>query len=261
MTTLASFQNPPNILNSFPATAPNRLLYSNIIATGSDPGCCNMFSIGATAGTEHTYPAENFAMLLGGNLPSGKLFGTSYNYATLANGLATVDTTGDVRPFYQFPSPNLLLAPPIYGADGSYYGTVVPSGTATTTDFYKVTPSGAFTLVATLPFGTTPFVGGGLVLQGSDGNFYGIQSTGPCPSSQHGAVYKLTPAGQYTILHDFGICGKAVIDSLIEGSDGKLYGATEGNNLLFSLTTSGDYKVLFETSNGSTQGICPCWLL
>jgi hypothetical protein len=99
------------------------------------------------------------------------------------------------------------------------------------------------------------------VLQGMDGNFYGIQPTGlGCAgNNQHGGVYKLTPSGQYTLLHDFGVCGKAVVNSLIEGSDGKLYGVTSGNSLIFSLTTAGAYKEVFQL-NGA-NGMCDCGLL
>jgi len=109
----------------------------------------------------------------------------------------------------------------------------------------------------------TAFPGGGLVLQGSDGNFYGVQSTGlGCSKgNQHGGVYQLTPAGQYTLLHDFGVCGNGIVNSLIEGSDGNLYGAIEGDSAIFRLTKSGEYKVLFSPSNGTTQGLCLCRLI
>jgi hypothetical protein len=245
-----------------PPPLQTRLLYSNVAPTNVDPACCNVFSVGLTAGSEHTYPAENFVLTFAGNLPDGKLFAAGFNYGTLASNLATVDVAGSVTPFYQFPAGS-LPANPIYGADGNYYGTFAPSRTATTTSFYKVTPSGSFTQVAALPFVTTAFDGAGLVLQGSDGNFYGIQSTGlGCSGSNpHGGVYKLTPAGQYTLLHDFGVCGNGIVNWLIQASDGKLYGAIEGNSEIFSLTTSGEYAVVFQPTNPNTQGTCPCWLL
>jgi len=68
-------------------------------------------------------------------------------------------------------------------------------------------------------------------------------------------------AGQFSILHDFGVCGNGVVNTLIQASDGNLYGAIQGNAALFSLTTSGEYKELFRTTNGDTQGLCPCYLL
>lgn len=96
-------------------------------------------------------------------------------------------------------------------------------------------------------------------MQATDGNFYGIQPQGPgCnPDNQPGAVFKLTPSGQFSILHDFGPCN--TVNSLIEGSDGKLYGAAQADSVLFSLTTSGVYKPLFQM-NGA-NGLCPCYLL
>jgi uncharacterized repeat protein (TIGR03803 family) len=108
----------------------------------------------------------------------------------------------------------------------------------------------------------TLFAGAGTILRGSEGNFYGIQSTGlGCSSSnQHGAVYKLTPSGQYTILHDFGVCNPGVVTTLIEASDGKLWGATQAN-VFFSVTTSGDYKTEFRVTNGSAGGLCPCSMI
>jgi hypothetical protein len=47
--------------------------------------------------------------------------------------------------------------------------------------------------------------------------------------------------------------------SLIEGSDGKLYGTAAAYSVIFSLTTSGIYKPEFEM-NG-TDGECTCYLL
>ncbi|MGC9950151.1 MAG: choice-of-anchor tandem repeat GloVer-containing protein [Bryobacteraceae bacterium] len=130
---------------------------------------------------------------------------------------------------YQFPGTD-RPATPIYGADGDYYGTAFTYGTHNGY-FYKVTPAGSFTRVATLPF-----QGDGIALQGTDGNFYGVEQS-DC-STQHGTIYKMTPAGKFTTLHDFGLCGNATVNSLIEGSDGKLYGVTQGSDVIFSLTST-----------------------
>jgi uncharacterized repeat protein (TIGR03803 family) len=183
---------------------------------------------------------------------TGSYSGSSTVSPTLRN-LGTTDLSGNVTTFYQFPSTDRPVTP-IYGNDGNYYGTGFTYGTQNGY-FYKVTPSGSFTKVVTLPF-----QGDGLVLQGTDGNFYGVEAPGCSSGSQHGAVYKMTPSGQFTTLHDFGGCGNATITSLIEGSDGKLYGATQGNSVIFSLTKSGTYKVEFEPTNGITQGLCTCIL-
>ena len=109
--------------------------------------------------------------------------------------------------------------------------------------------------MAALPFIPTAYVGQGVVLQATDGNFYGIQSIGLGCGGQKGGVYKLTPAGQYTLLHSFGC---HIVNDLIQASDGNLYGVTQGGRF-FSLTTSGVYKDVFQMTG--YDGIGPCWLM
>jgi hypothetical protein len=260
ITTLASFPDPGYILESNPGSiAANGLLYSSV-ANSPTVGnfVFNVFSVGTSASSEQIYSTQNFVPFVTGNLPDTKLFGLVYD--SLNNSyLGTTDLKGNVTTFYPF-APYNRPAGPIYGADGNYYGTSYPAVAGATTYFYQVTPSGAFTQVATLPFVTVNYQGGGLVLEGTDGNFYGVQSTGlGCPTTQHGGVYKLTPSGQYTLLHDFGTCAKAIVDSLIEASDGKLYGITEGPNIIFSLTKSGVYQNVAQL-NG-IDGFCGCGII
>ena len=193
-TTLATFTSPPYVISSNPIPGPNILVYSSV-ATAEGGSQASVFSVGAKAGTERTYAAQDVAPGLAGNLPDGTLFALAYAFSGKPPALATVDTAGKVTPFYQFPSTDTVYLP-IRGNDGNYYGTGYTNGVAGTY-FYKATPSGSFTKIAVMPFGTTAFAGVGLVLQGSDGNFYGIQSAGAgcSASNQHGAVYKLTPSG------------------------------------------------------------------
>jgi uncharacterized repeat protein (TIGR03803 family) len=257
-TTLASFADPPYNLASSPGTTgASGLVYSSVSQT-INGGSGNVFSVSTTPGSEHIYPTQNLAPALAGNLPDGQLFGLVYNFST-GNTLGTVDLGGNTSSFYQFPSGD-HPATPIYGADGNYYGISYNAGVSGSTSyFYRVTLSGSFTKVASLPFvgAGGSFTGAGLVLQGRDGNFYGIQSTFAGCGGQHGAVFKLTPSGQFAILHDFGGCVNGRVDDLIEGSDGKLYGVTEGDNVLFSLTKSGTYKAISTV----VGGLCTCTLV
>jgi hypothetical protein len=254
-TTLGGFADPPYTLESQPATAANGLVYSSVEQT-INGGSGNLFSVGPTVGTESTYPATALAPgPLTGNLPDGKLYGLSYSFSTGSDSLATVDLIGNVTPLYQF-SGAARPGPPLYHADGNYYGI---AGLYNATPFYRVTPSGSFTQIASLPFITDGFAGGtGVLVQATDGNFYGIQPCSPGCSSgnQHGAVFKLTPSGQFTILHDFGPC--ETVNSLIQGSDGNLYGTTQAKSILFSLTTSGVYKA--QLGMNGADGLCPCYL-
>jgi uncharacterized repeat protein (TIGR03803 family) len=194
-------------------------VYSSV-ETAEGGNQASVFSVGPTAGTEQTYPAQSVIPSLAGNLPDGTMFALTYAFSGKPEALATVDQSGTVRRFYEFPSTDTVYLP-VRGTDGNYYGAGYTFGAAGTY-FYKATLCGSLTMIAVMPFGTTAFAGVGLVLQGSDGNFYGIQSTGAgcSASNQHGAVYKLTPSGQFTILHDFGVCGNRVVNTLIQASDG-----------------------------------------
>jgi uncharacterized repeat protein (TIGR03803 family) len=253
---LAMFQDPPDVIESGLVTAANGLLYSALsqFSTGE------VFSVSSTAGSEHTYAQQSLGPgPLTGNLPDGHLFGLAWSYPTSSYSLARVSLNGTVTPFYQFPSTD-RPGPPLYHADGKYYGTSTPLVNGQTAYFYRVSPSGALTKIATLPFSGDALAGGtGMLVQATDGNFYGIQpqSPGCAPANQHGAVYKLTPSGQFTILHDFGPC--ETVNSLIEGSDGRLWGTTLASNVVFSLTRSGTYKAEFQMTGFNGQ--CPCFLL
>jgi uncharacterized repeat protein (TIGR03803 family) len=259
-TTLAGFPTPTYQLESPPVTAADGLVYSSV-EQAIKGGWGNLFSAGSTAASEHTYSTNALALTpLIGNLPDGRLFGLSYAFTNASYSLSTVNLNGNVTPFYQFPAiddPGL----PVFHADGNYYGTALPMVSGATT-YYRVTPSGSFTKIAILPYAGGTFIGtlpgGGFLLQATDGNFYGIQpqSAGCNPANQPGAVFKLTPSGEFTILHSFRPCEN--VNSLIEGSDGKLYGTTQSTSVLFSLTTSGVYKAEFQM-NG-TDGICSCYL-
>jgi uncharacterized repeat protein (TIGR03803 family) len=108
--------------------------------------------------------------------------------------------------------------------------------------------------------GATPY--GGLI-QASDGNFYGMTSAGG--SSSDGTVFKLTTSGTFTLLHSFAggsSDGAAPYGSLVQASDGNLYGMTHsggpsGDGTVFKITTSGTLTVLHTFFNSSTDGAGP----
>src|SRR5215469_8684080 len=69
------------------------------------------------------------------------------------------------------------------------------------------------------------------LIQGSDGNFYGAANVSTLSSSRTGGViFSVTPTGKFSILHTFGANNNfshgSNPNSLVEGSDGNLYGIT-----------------------------------
>ena len=128
----------------------------------------------------------------------------------------------------KFPKTGLIQA-----SDGNLYGTTVTGGSTGNGTIFKVTPGGSLTTLYSFcpqtacTDGNTP---GGSLLQGKDGNFYGTTTYGGSFSSA-GTLFRVTPAGVLTTLHQFcsqNGCtdGMNPAGSLIQTSDGTLWGTT-----------------------------------
>jgi len=107
--------------------------------------------------------------------------------------------------------------------------------------------------------GATP---GGSLVQGTDGNLYGMTTGGGANSE--GTVFKITPAGVETVLYSFGASATdaaAPYGGLIQAQDGNLYGmssggGTFGGGTIFEITTAGVETVL-HSFGGSGDGMSP----
>ena len=100
--------------------------------------------------------------------------------------------------------------------------------------------------------------------QGSDGNFYGTTEDGG--TSNLGAIYRVTPAGDFTVLHQFTgshptgpTDGAQPFGEMILASDGNFYGTTSGGGTgglgtIFQLTPAGVYTTVYSFPNNGTAG-------
>ncbi|WP_267222195.1 choice-of-anchor tandem repeat GloVer-containing protein [Dyella silvae] len=157
----------------------------------------------------------------------------------------------------------------VLGADGNIYGTL-PAGWQAGTQltpsqfeaFFKLSTDGTFTIL----YQFNPSVDGSGVhnlVQGSDGNFYGTAAGGG--SYSNGTVFKLTPIGQFTLLHSFGNGGALEGISpgaLVMATDGDIYGATErgsngGMGSIFRLSTTGTFTLLHTFNGSAATGSAP----
>ena len=145
------------------------------------------------------------------------------------------------------------------GTDGAFYGTTQVGGSSVGTVF-KITRAGVLTTLYSFcgqfncTDGAQPIAP---VVQGSDGNFYGTTLDGG-ESGNAGTIFKMTPSGVLTTIHSFCTatgCADGLNPSagLVEGSDGRLYGATGSSILLpfspprgavFQITPDGEYNGL-----------------
>ena len=93
----------------------------------------------------------------------------------------------------------------------------------------------------------------GALLQAQNGNVYGETwqgGQGDCVFGC-GTIYQITPAGAFTVFHSFAITdGASPRGGLTHGSDGNLYGTTEGggaysSGTVFKITTEGALTTLY----------------
>jgi uncharacterized repeat protein (TIGR03803 family) len=137
---------------------------------------------------------------------------------------------------------------PILGSDGNFYG-------ATETTVYKMTIGGKLTtLYSFCPTqGCSDGVGGVGVIEGSNGNFYGVANEGG--AFNDGTFFELTSLGEFRVLHSF--CAQKGCStganpgaSPMQASNGNFYGtATRGGfhsgGVVYEITPGGTYKALY----------------
>ena len=168
------------------------------------------------------------------------------------------------------------------GSDGNFYLTleVAPGAPAVHPGglglqpgaIVQVSPAGQFQLIHTLAAdgseGDTP---SGPLVEDSTGALYGMtaSSNNNYLQTAGGVAFKVTTAGQYTILHSFTGGADGMVDiekfmpALILGSDGNLYGTTVaggnttsdnctpfGCGTVFQLTTAGALTTLHTFTGG-----------
>ena len=156
----------------------------------------------------------------------------------------------------------------VQGSDGNFYGTASFGGTSSglcTSDgcgvVFKLTPAGAETALYAFTGGTDGAVPASLI-QGTDGNFYGITVHGG--QSNNGTVFKATPAGAETVLHSFAGGGDGALPQtpLVQGTDGNFYGTTasggvNSNGIVFKITPAGAETLLYAFAGGTADGANP----
>ncbi|HEV2382310.1 MAG TPA: choice-of-anchor tandem repeat GloVer-containing protein [Terriglobia bacterium] len=150
-----------------------------------------------------------------------------------------------------FPYAGLVL-----GTDQNFYGTTSAGGTHSAGTIFKITARGALTTIysfcaqANCSDGSSPAAA---MVQATDGNFYGVTGDGGTSTSCTGGcgtVFKITATGKLTTLHSFDAADGYHPSSLVQGSDGDLYGTTYGTPYS-SCQSTGCGTVFKMTSEGA----------
>ena len=115
----------------------------------------------------------------------------------------------------------------LQAADGAFYGVTETGGAAGAGTIFRITAGGTFAVLHSFAGGTGGASPLGALIQASDGNLYGTTSLGGARNM--GTVFRMTTAGDLTILHSFmGAPGDGDSPSggVIQTSDGLLRGVT-----------------------------------
>ncbi len=202
--------------------------------------------------------------------PDGQFYGTTYYggyydhgtiYKINANGNVTIlHHFNNAQPLYEGNYPQAEL---IVGKDGSLYGASFNGGLYGYGTIFKISTSGAFTILYNLKNSQGTNIVAPL-LQGTDGNFYGVCSNGG--ANGRGTIFKLAGT-KMTILHQFtNANGQATYPQfgLAQDMTGNLYGATYyggANNAgaLYEVNTTGtSFNTIYSfTSSAGNTGNYP----
>jgi uncharacterized repeat protein (TIGR03803 family) len=162
--------------------------------------------------------------------------------------------------------------PLVQGVDGNLYGADLTGGSQGHGSLFRITPEGTLSTLHTFITHAGGELPTGLVLA-LNGNLYGTtnqggtqSSTCPTPVAGCGTVFGFTPTGSLFLLHRFsGADGMYPSAGLTLGSDGNLYGTTNGSTLksasgpvygnIFKINPGGSFTVLHSFS--STDGAYP----
>jgi len=213
----------------------------------------------------------------GGNLaqsvriaPDGTLYGCNAAGGGDTAGLLfrlNSDGTGfAVLKDLRSPDGSLPLAPVMEASDGALYGSTYVGGGATKGTLFKVNKDGTgFTVLHRFTTSTDGVQPSGKLTEASDGALYGATLGGGAYSG--GVLFKLNKDGTgYTILRSFASTstdGSGLLGGVIEGSDGALYGTTDGGGTssagtIFKINKDGTgYAVLRSFTTASSDGHWP----
>jgi uncharacterized repeat protein (TIGR03803 family) len=198
----------------------------------------------------------------------GNLYGVSETGTQFINGaFYKISAAGVFKALKAFnftngQSPNL----PTQGTDGNFYGTTQSGGSNSKGVVYKVTPAGAITVLHNFTGGLTDgCIPAGVLVQGNDGNFYGV--TFSCGAHNVGTVFRISSTKAYAVLYNFcslpGCAdGRSPLAGLVLGTDGNFYGTasaggTKNAGTIYKITPAGVRTTLVNFCDPACNGFGP----
>lgn len=211
-------------------------------ASAREPGS-NVYGVGAVVagdGEDHVPGDERVAGAHDGDDAAG---GGGAGLHADAGAVFKITPSGALTTLHSFDGTDgaYLTAGLVQASDGNFYGTTSSGGA---NQYYgtvfKITPSGTLTVLHSFD-GADGNYPSSVLLQATDGNFYGTTIYGG--TFNDGTIFKITPDGTLTVLHSFnGADGEYPYGGLMQATDGSFYGTTsnggayENYGTVFSLS-------------------------
>ena len=234
--------------------------------------------------TLHVFHNEDGASPTGGLTKGrdGNFYGTTFDNGAVKKGsrhttsfgtIFRISATGKLTTLYYFgevPDGQHPMGEMVEGRDGNFYGTTREGGEDSMGTVFKITPTGTLTALHSFKKsqeeGNYPESG---LIEGKDGAFYGTttQGGGAVPGKGwvgSGTAFKITPAGEFTVLHRFPEKegdGKTPSGGLVEGSDGDFYGTTESGGEAQGHSRWLGVGTIYEIGNGGTYSLLHGFLI
>jgi uncharacterized repeat protein (TIGR03803 family) len=205
----------------------------------------------------------------------GNFYGSTYGNGT-AGTVFRITPAGVVTTLQTFTGPPAGSGPAtpngplIEAKDGKLYGTSQEGSNAANGagTIFSITLKGKLSVFTNFTGGNNLFSPGGGVIQAADGSFYGITPGGG--AYNEGALYKVSPKGVVTDLHDFNAStdgSSYPTYAPVQAPDGNFYVPLNGchaggchQGALFELTSGGAFSTLATfsgTCNYSPPGCLP----
>lgn len=188
----------------------------------------------------------------------GNFYGATFEGGNGYGTVFRVTPTGEFTTLHVFCSePNCSDGENPWGAlvqatNGNFYGTASGGGAYYSGTIFEITPSGRLTTIYDFcpqigcSDGDEPQAG---LIQGNSGAFYGTTFRGG--AYDEGTVFRITPGGKLTVLHNFQLTeGAYPTTALMQATNGNFYGTTQryaANNggTFFEMTPSGKLTTLY----------------
>ena len=204
--------------------------------------------------------------------PDGNFYGATYssspsnNYAGTLFKITPDGTLTTIHTFcLQFgcPDGSQPYSSPVLAMDGNFFGTTYGGGAHGVGTMYRITPQGVLTTLYSFdPSAGRVFFPTAPLVQAANGNFYSVVSQGA--ANNDGAVFEITPSGNFTVLHAFDGTDGYFPVGLMQATDGNFYGTTVGvdneiNGSIFQMTPTGNLTMLHKFTG--TDGLSPTMLI